>query len=62
MPSPDPLRPIMRSIVEKTRGKLTSLHEVLSAGEPLELKEPDEEAMELARTYFEKGKQLMASI
>ena len=58
----DPLRPIMRGIVEKTRGKLTRLHELLAAVRPLELEEPDEEAMELVRTYFEKSWRLMASI
>jgi hypothetical protein len=57
----DTLRPIMRGIVETTRKKPTDLHEVLSASEELELKEPDEEAMDLARTYFESGKRLMAS-
>ncbi len=58
----DPLRPIMRGVVEKTRKKLTDLHEVLTAAEELELKEPDEEAMDLARTYFENGVRLMGSI
>jgi hypothetical protein len=36
------------------------LHELLSAAEPLDLQEPDEEAMELARSYFEGGRRLMA--
>ncbi len=58
----DPLRPIMRGVVETTRKKLSDLHEVLAAVEELELKEPDEEAMDLARTYFENGVRLMGSI
>ena len=60
--SEDPLRPVMRGIVEKTRKKLTDLHEVLSANVALELKEPDEEAMDLARSYFENGRRLMNSL
>jgi hypothetical protein len=55
----DPLRPIMRGVVEKTRRDLTNLHEVLSVEEPLELPEPDEEEMALARIYFENGRKLM---
>ena len=58
----DPLRPIMRGIVETTRKKLTDLHEVLSAVQPLELSEPGEEALDLVRTYFESGKRLMSSL
>jgi len=58
----DPLRPIMRGVVEKTRRRLTDLHEVLSAAGEIELKEPDEEAMDLARTYFENGRRLMDSL
>ena len=57
-----PLRPIMRGIVAKTRKKLTDLHEVLSSREPVELKEPDEEALNLARTYFDNGRRLMNSL
>lgn len=58
----DSLRPVMRGLVEKTRAKLTSLHELLSATKPIELQEPDEEALDLARTYFDRGKQMMASL
>ena len=58
----DPLRPIMRGVVETTRKKLTDLHEVLSSRDPIELKEPGEEALHLARTYFENGKRLMNSL
>jgi len=57
----DPLRPIMRGIVETTRKKLTDLHEVLSSPDSIELKEPGEEALDLVRTYFENGKRLMSS-
>ena len=58
----DPLRPVMRGIVEKARRKLANLHEVLAASGPLELKEPDEEALGLAWTYFENGRRLMAGL
>ena len=55
----DPMRPVMRSVLEKARERLLRLHELLSAAEPLDLQEPDEESMELARTYFESGRRLM---
>jgi hypothetical protein len=58
----DPLRPRMREILDKTKKKLGDLHELLSQMEPLELEEPDEDSLYLARTYFEKGKELMARI
>ena len=58
----DPLRPVMRSLVDKTRGRLKELHELLSVGEALELPEPDAEALRLARGYLEKGFRLMASL
>jgi hypothetical protein len=52
----------MRGVVEKTRKHLGHLHQLLSLESPLELTGPDEEALELVRTYFEKGKQLMGGI
>jgi hypothetical protein len=52
----DPLPPVMRGLVEETRHNLSNLHQVLRQMEPLELPEPDEEALELARTFFERGK------
>ena len=58
----DPLRPVMRSLMERARKQLLGLHEVLSAAEPLELREPDVEALELARSYFEGGRRLMATL
>ena len=58
----DPLRPRMREILNGTRKKLTELHELLSTLKPFELEEPDDHAMGLARTYFEKGTELMARI
>jgi len=58
----DPLRPVMRGIVEATRRKLKDLHEVLNAAEPLKLEEPDEETLALARTYFENGRRLMSGL
>ena len=41
---------------------LTSLHELLSVSDPLELKEPGEEELALARKYFDNGKRLMDRI
>jgi hypothetical protein len=35
---------------------------LLSLEAPLELTAPDEEALDLVRSYFEKGKQLMEDI
>lgn len=58
----DPLRPITRGILEETRHDLTNLHEVLNALDALELMEPDEEEMKLARKYFDKGVELMDRI
>jgi hypothetical protein len=58
----DPLRPIMREVLENTRKKLTALHEYLSIEEPLELPEPGEEVMEIVQTYFDNGKRLMEGI
>ena len=58
----DPLRPVMRGIVEKTRGSLTQLHEFLSLRGPFDLPEPDDDALELAETYFENGRRLMQSL
>jgi hypothetical protein len=55
----DPLRPVMRGIMEKTRSKLVHLHATLAVIEPLELREPDDETLDLARTYFENGRRLM---
>jgi hypothetical protein len=58
----DPLRPIMRGVVEKTRKHLGNLHQLLSLEAPLALTAPDEEALEPVRSYFEKGRQLMGGI
>jgi len=58
----DTLRPVMRSLVEKTRGRLKDLHELVGAVKPLELQQADEESLDLARAYFENGRRLMASI
>ena len=58
----DPLRPVMRGIVEKTRLSLTQLHEFLSLREPFALPAPDDEALALAQTYFENGRRLMQSL
>ena len=58
----DPLRPLMRGILNGARKKLSDLHELLSAIKPFELEEPDDDSMSLARTYFDKGKDLMARL
>ena len=56
----DPLLPIMRSALEKARRDLTLLAKGLAKPEPLELQEPDEEAMTLARKHFDNGYRLMS--
>lgn len=58
----DPLLPTMRRLVEKTRRDLTLLHKALDQMEPLELPEPDEDSMELARKYFDNGYSLMSGL
>jgi hypothetical protein len=58
----DPLRPIMRKVLEKARRDLTLLHGAFNKDEPLELPEPDDEAMTLARKYFDNGYRLMANL
>ena len=58
----DPMRPVMRGVLEKARSKLSVMHEVFSGKEAIEVTVPTEEALELAQTYFDKGLQLMESI
>ena len=58
----DPLQPVMRAVVEKVRRELLGLHRGLAAAGPVTLPEPDEELLELARTYFENGRRLMDSL
>ena len=58
----DPLRPVMRKVLEKARYRLTELHAILTVVAPFEPPEPDEESLELARTYFESGRRLMEMI
>ena len=58
----DPLRPIMRSVVDKTKAKLQEVHLLFNKIEPLELSDPDESEMELARAYFDSGRNLMQRI
>ena len=54
----DPLRPILRETLEKTKGEIRSLHEHLSKIEPLELLEPEEEIMAALNEFFARGKRL----
>ena len=51
----DPLRPVMRGQLEKARQTLSLLHHFLSGEEALQVRQPSEEALELARVYFDKG-------
>ena len=55
----DPLVPTMRRLVENTRRDLQLLHRAFDSYDPLELTEPDDEAMTLARKYFDNGYRLM---
>ena len=59
--SPDKRDEVMRGVLEDTRKQLQDLHEVLSAVEPLDLPEPEEE-MELTRIYFRNGVPLMERV
>lgn len=58
----DPMRPVMRGVLEKARYRLTELHAILTVVGPFELPEPDEESLSLARKYFESGRRLMEMI
>jgi hypothetical protein len=58
----DPLRPILRDVVEKTRASLQLLHEFFSLSESTELPEPDDESLELVRAHFENGRRLLSSL
>ena len=58
----DPLRPVMRGVLERARCRLTELHAILIVTEPFELPEPDEESLSLARSYFESGRRLLENL
>ena len=51
-----------RGLLEKARRDLALLAKGLAHSEPLELPEPDEESMQLARKYFDNGFRLMSSL
>ena len=52
----------MRTVLEKGRRDLSLLHKAFNQMKPLELPEPDDEAMTLARKYFDNGYQLMSGL
>jgi hypothetical protein len=52
----------MRSVLGTARRDLSLLHGAFDKHEPLELQEPDEESMELARRYFDNGYRLMSGL
>jgi len=54
----DPLRPVMRGVLEQARRDLKLLHEFFSGKEAIEVTQPSEEALELVRVYFDKGVEL----
>ena len=58
----DPMRPIMRGVLDKTRKELSLLHELYSGKEALAVREPSQNALALAQTYFDAGKSLMERI
>jgi hypothetical protein len=58
----DPLLPVMRGVMEKARRDLVLLREAFNQHESVELPEPDDGAMELARTYFDSGYRLMSGL
>ena len=51
----DPLRPVIRDVVEQTRKDLTTLHSFFALREPLELPEPDAETLDQVREFMAKG-------
>ncbi len=51
----DPMKPVMRGQLEKARATLELLHEAFSSKDAIEFREPSERAVELTRTYFQKG-------
>ena len=51
----DPMRPVMRGVLERARRTPWLLHTFLSGEEAVEVTQPSAEALQLARTYFEKG-------
>jgi hypothetical protein len=50
------------SALETTRKDLSLLHKALDQMEALELPEPDDEAMALARKHFDNGYRLMSGL
>ncbi len=58
----DPLRPIMRGVLDKTRKELSLLHELYSGKEALDIREPSRDALEVVQAYFDAGKSLMERI
>ena len=54
----DPLRPILRETLEKTKDEVRILYEHLSRLETLELEEPGEELLDLLKQSFDRGKRL----
>jgi hypothetical protein len=54
----DPLRPVMRGVLEQARRDLSLLHEFFSGKEAVAVTQPSEEALELVRIYFDKGVEL----
>ncbi len=60
--SEDPLRPIMRDVLDKTRKELSLLHELYSGKEAVEVREPSQDALEVVQAYFAAGKSLMERI
>jgi len=52
----------MRGVLEKARSKLLVMHEFFSGKQAVEVIVPTEDALALAQTYFDKGRQLMEGI
>jgi nitrogenase molybdenum-iron protein alpha/beta subunit len=53
----DPLRPVMRGVLENARRDLSLLHEFFSGKEAVAVTQPSDEALQLAR-IFDKGVEL----
>src|SRR6266540_739678 len=48
----DPLRPVMRGVLEQARRDLKLLHEFFSGKAAVAVTQPSEQALELVRIYF----------
>jgi hypothetical protein len=58
----DPMKSVMRGVLEKARRTLRLLHEFLSGEDAVKVTGPREDALALARVYFDRDVELMEQI